>query len=196
MKTTTKVSTLAATIITIGSLAGGANAALTGTTVVMEYTGNAGYANVVSTTDVATVGSGVEFMSQRPGGTSDLFQIDLTNNLLTITALEGFTDSSFLSFNWEFTIQDPLMTFDDASLVSNTLFSNPPFTNPVHPTVGFDTLNRTLTVSRFIAAGIGTATITNGGIVEVSLSTSTVPEPSSTALLGLGGLALMFRRRR
>jgi hypothetical protein len=40
-----------------------------------------------------------------------------------------------------------------------------------------------------ISGGTGTGFI-GGYVVE------TVPEPSSTALLGLGGLALMLRRRR
>jgi hypothetical protein len=31
---------------------------------------------------------------------------------------------------------------------------------------------------------------------SVNLNITSVPEPSSTALLGLGGLALIFRRRK
>ena len=39
--------------------------------------------------------------------------------------------------------------------------------------------------------------VTNFSVVDdVSLSVDTVPEPSSTALLGLGGLALILRRRK
>jgi hypothetical protein len=42
-----------------------------------------------------------------------------------------------------------------------------------------------------------TITVQNGGIPVISaLTISTVPEPSSTALLGLGGLALILRRRK
>ena len=34
------------------------------------------------------------------------------------------------------------------------------------------------------------------GLDELEVFTGVVPEPSSTALLGLGGLALMLRRKR
>ena len=36
----------------------------------------------------------------------------------------------------------------------------------------------------------------SGDTVQIGLAPAAVPEPSSTALLGLGGLALMLRRRR
>ncbi len=44
-------------------------------------------------------------------------------------------------------------------------------------------------------AGYHQATTTNG-IDSISVDLTTVPEPSSTALLGLGGLTLMLRRRK
>lgn len=46
----------------------------------------------------------------------------------------------------------------------------------------------------FVAQGSG-ATVTNN-YDNFSISVDTVPEPSSTALLGLGGLALILRRRK
>ena len=44
-------------------------------------------------------------------------------------------------------------------------------------------------------AGSYTATFTGGDVTSVA-SFSAIPEPSSAALLGLGGLALIFRRRK
>jgi len=43
--------------------------------------------------------------------------------------------------------------------------------------------------------GYATATLFESG-GDIFLSVTAVPEPSSTALLGLGGLALMLRRKR
>ena len=46
--------------------------------------------------------------------------------------------------------------------------------------------------------GLVLTSLFNGGetMMTVNVTASAVPEPSSTALLGLGGLALMLRRRR
>lgn len=38
--------------------------------------------------------------------------------------------------------------------------------------------------------------VVTGDSIQIGLAPAAVPEPSSTALLGLGGLALMLRRRR
>ena len=52
----------------------------------------------------------------------------------------------------------------------------------------------------FAGQNIGIALVGSGGIQvvwdEVRLDISAVPEPSTTALLGLGGLALILRRRK
>ncbi|MGB0774832.1 MAG: PEP-CTERM sorting domain-containing protein, partial [Akkermansiaceae bacterium] len=46
------------------------------------------------------------------------------------------------------------------------------------------------------SAAAGSAGSNDGYADLVSFSTTAVPEPSSTALLGLGGLALIMRRRK
>ena len=54
----------------------------------------------------------------------------------------------------------------------------------------------TIDVSTGSASLVGSALVNNWEGLAWSASPSAVPEPSSTALLGLGGLALILRRRR
>ncbi len=63
---------------------------------------------------------------------------------------------------------------------------------------GWETLlATTLAGSTFDGVDITTANFSDNFVVDGNtLSLAVVPEPSSTALLGLGGLALMLRRRR
>ncbi|MFC4991274.1 PEP-CTERM sorting domain-containing protein [Rubritalea tangerina] len=49
---------------------------------------------------------------------------------------------------------------------------------------------------RFIDSGAGTASVLSGNDFALQINTTAVPEPSSTALLGLAGLSLLLRRRR
>jgi len=68
----------------------------------------------------------------------------------------------------------------------------------------FDTLGVTQTFAFDTLANIGAASFNNtlawtssaGGTNTISYTTGAVPEPSSTALIGLGALALAVRRRR
>lgn len=82
-------------------------------------------------------------------------------------------------------------TFDDgAAGTPNGQWNN--YTASGIVPVGADTVF--ITVANSAAAGQAG---TNDGYVDlVTFSTTVVPEPSSTALLGLGGLALILRRRK
>jgi hypothetical protein len=66
-------------------------------------------------------------------------------------------------------------------------------TNPGTPTFFVGSFTADSTSQGFQAYNTGD---TAGFLNAVSVRTTLVPEPSSTALLGLGGLALILRRRK
>ncbi|BDS07889.1 hypothetical protein NT6N_29290 [Oceaniferula spumae] len=65
---------------------------------------------------------------------------------------------------------------------------------------GVETLNGTIAGSQFTFDGLNAdgyhRLTTTNGIDNISIDVEVVPEPSSIALLGFGGLALMLRRRK
>ena len=90
-----------------------------------------------------------------------------------------------------------------ATVVNDTVPFNDPALNPGNTTDGWETWESTFTTGA-APTGLGQALrielVTAAGVQtlwdNVHLDAVTVPEPSTTALLGLGGLALILRRRK
>ena len=80
-----------------------------------------------------------------------------------------------------FSSSGPLLANASAGSVGNSL------------QLRFETWDPTLNAG---AEGLATATNSFIAIDDVFLEVTAVPEPSSAALLGLGGLALILRRRK
>jgi hypothetical protein len=231
MKTTSKVRTLAATIITIGSLAGGASAAtistsdysltsMTGSLAWGDYDYNrandlsAGFVNTVS--DLAIVntmlsdGLPTEPFGNGPGGSTGIYnwssalgaETDATIALSVNTGLNALVSGVRVWVSRSYSSSTPVEVF--------TRISGGTWTSRFSSTsgaMGFASNNSSATPHdllfpavaadevRFDFGGAGGNQI---GVNEFLIlgDVEVVPEPSSTALLGLGGLALMLRRRR
>ncbi|MFT5882071.1 MAG: hypothetical protein ACI9FG_000569 [Crocinitomicaceae bacterium] len=90
-----------------------------------------------------------------------------------------------------------------ATVVNDTVPFNDPALNPGNTTDGWETWESTFTTGA-APTGLGQALrielVTAAGVQtlwdNVRLTAVAVPEPSTTALLGLGGLALILRRRK
>jgi hypothetical protein len=108
------------------------------------------------------------------------------SNLWTGT-IDGVAISDGNTGNWNSTVVEPY-TWSGVEVFSPTTVVG---TTIITLTTSSDIFNTAATdTSMTLTAG------NPGGTGAVSLAHFAVPEPSSTALLGLGGLALMLRRRK
>lgn len=197
MKTTRKLATLAATLTTFGSLAGGANAAIT-----FESIGSNQYRanfdpitfNVTTNTSAFYI-SFEDFFTTSSGSFGSAISGDFSYSLNGASSVTvnhtsssgtvsfspgGITDANDLYFNFS---GGPLVDIGDTISISgnNLVFS----TASIGGIPNSGTFNATLANSAFTA-------ISN----DVAVSLVSVPEPSSTLLLGLGALGFVFRRKR
>jgi hypothetical protein len=233
MKTTSKVRTLAATLITIGSLAGGE--AIAGTVVFQQglngydsahqgelragapdwssstqpyiyiYPGDA-ISGLISFDNVFGTGTG----QIAPGST-------ITNASLELTRLSGQHEDGTVDLHQMLTGWNDDLTWSTATLNGNTqggiqrdgveASASASLLN-----AGGNTFDITADVQAWSAGAEnhGWAIFSNtshswfsgngnsqaAARPMLTIEYQAVPEPSSTALLGLGGLALMLRRRR
>ena len=197
MKHTLKtVRALAGTLITFGSLAGGANAAIT-------FSGDlvAGLTVSVSSPVIFTV-------DQNAGGLDTIFL--------------GFQDvySSDQPFDNQVIISQPItLTLNGGTPVSATSFLHSNIVGEVSPRdffVGFNFSGQSVSVGDVFVLSSGSATSNPnfdipdavGATVELDLfdgnngntltsgATVSVPEPSSAVLFGLGTLGIVALRRR
>lgn len=126
-----------------------------------------------------------------------LFDVSFGADQISITALRTFTvqPNGFMDFNWNLALTPATgRSFSGANLMSSSLFSIPPFTFPVNPPVSFDSLTHSISVGGFIADGLGTGTVNNGGVAVIGFIV--VPEPTTWALLALGtGITFLSGRR-
>lgn len=195
----TKVATLAATLITFGSLAGGANAAISFTSM-----GNDLVVNITSpisfsvTTALAT--------DTRWGlRLENVFTVAQSTNIVpgsttSTIDLAGTTSTTTLN-------QHGVFTFGSTTGQDLFVFWNPPsYTPTINDSISIS--SGTFTLNGFLDSGISpdtvatstTASIIQGAngkaIASTSVALLAIPEPSSALLLGLGALSLLARRKR
>jgi hypothetical protein len=144
-----------------------------------------GYA-LGSVSQTATINSGQQdFISLGPDG-QPLFDVNFGTSLITITALRSLQEpgsSTYFQFNWDFGLSPSGgIYFGNASLLSSTLFSVPPFTFPVYPNVSLNSANQDLGVSLFLTGGgNGFPTVNGGGAAVITYSA--VPDICPTGVL-------------
>jgi hypothetical protein len=170
-----------------------------GQTVLFDYYTQAfGQNPVTQSGSFPALAAGPDLICNGPDGLP-LFRVDFSPDSLTIAALRGFQNNLSLEFRWAFSLPaGGELSFNSATLRSSTLFSIPPFTFPVEPTVVFDPVSRRISITRFIAAGSGTATVNEDGAAVVDFTV--VPEPSVSVYVAISGIlifaAWMRRRKR
>ena len=171
-------------------------ASIIGQSVTMNYSAGSWPANSITDTQTSVAGAGVEFTTRSPvAPNQDLFDVDFADGSLTITALQAFTNTTSVNFNWDFLI-NPLsdLVFTEATLVSNTLFSISPFTFSVNPTLTVN--DQLLNVNRFMACGSGTCTIADGGALNIAFSVTPVPAPAAVWLFASTLIGLIGMRKK
>jgi len=122
-----------------------------------------------------------------------LFDVSFGAGQISITALRAFAigPNGFMDFTWDFAWTPASdLSFDSANLVSSSLFAIPPFTFPVNPPVSFDAASHSISVGGFIADGIGSGVVNNGGLAVIDFIV--VPEPPAWILLALGTTAMFL----
>lgn len=116
---------------------------------------------------------------------------DLTLNSYGAGGFVNLFDGGQLNISGSFTNNANFINFDSASTTGSVFIDN----------VDVATVQAMVTAGDFGIAGAAETTLSsfsytiNGSGVDI-VSSAAVPEPSSTALLGLGGLALILRRRK
>ena len=125
-----------------------------------------------------------------------LFDIYFNSNNLCIIGLRNYSvpANDYIATFWQFSLPSDGLTFSGASLVSSSLFSNPPLEAECDPFVYFDPTSDSITVDILLESGPANATVNAGGSTVVSVSV--VPEPSALCLLTFGILAGVFLTRK
>ena len=187
-------SATAATIINSIDGFGSASAGATGDNGFTFTTGVLGTENLLSTIEVtAPDGAGTQSLTLQffLDADQDSNTWNPTVTVLATSDAQIFSDTTSATTTWTFT--------DLPTLADNTVYG---------VRYGNAAGTAASTSHRYVGVGTNTAasiTETGGHIFDNSapvftrgapIKVTTVPEPSSTALLGLGGLALIARRRR
>jgi hypothetical protein len=200
MKHTLKsVRTLAATLITFGSLAGGANAAVVSFNVSQTFTQGTGQSDLAATT--VSIGSAGSFVVD-PGSSGEYLDFDFT-----VGGAFASTGISPAGYPW-------MRSFDAGETITVSLDFNTsnwttildggvttsPWDSSHNGFIGFRANGGELGYISYDfsrSSGLSTITLNEGAFESIAgQSISIIPEPSSAFLLGLGALAVLVRRRR
>ena len=212
MKHTLKsVRTLAATLITFGSLAGGANAAIS--FIVNTQTGLVTTSGSYTLLDAATSSIGVSRLLPDSGGTWGFFVAGAASTPLSpgigfITTSLNFTSP----LTWTITDTSAGGSLLAEASINSWFFPFSSILNLFDATITSGDLNANVDAGDLLTFS-GSTTLIADSLAAVSalsdsshtstyngetftLSFTSVPEPSSAFLLGLGSLGLLARRRR
>ncbi|MDB4722949.1 PEP-CTERM sorting domain-containing protein, partial [Akkermansiaceae bacterium] len=196
----TKVATLAATLITFGSLAGGANAAivngtfddgLTGWTT----TGASGFSAGTNTFPGGNTGARIFNSNTQTVGPNEFREFSQTVDLTAITTLSFDISTRYNGFGnaWDASRFVASVTIDGVDQIT---FSTTDVQLGVEIDVsslsGDHDLGFRLT-SLMTTVGTGSGVVTHQFVFD---NVTAVPEPSSALLLGFGALSFAARRRR
>ena len=208
MKLTHTVATLAATLITIGSLAGGANAATLTTTFAggNSQNGNMFDVNIISTTDLLVTSLDLNMNMDMSVETSDIEVYGRTGSWV------GFEGSSV---GWTLLSQTPSVTGNGAGLSTtvniNDIVLPALSTYALYITTTTGLLNYTngTSVGNVFAQNADLQILEGAGTVYAFSSSFTprvwngsityntvIPEPTSALLLSLSAIGIVARRRR
>lgn len=203
----TKLVTLAATLITFGSLAGGANAAVIlnifndGTKVTISSSGG-----TVDLSGMTLTDGGIGFGNELFHGTFGLVGVEGSDrgdstSIGNLAYFNGFTRGNDSNTSGSFSSGDQTIAIREIGGApgggDDTLFF------PTGWTAGINTLNafRFTTTSDTDVTSLGYTnnssavwTATSGDTVTILVGS--IPEPSSAILMGLGALGFVVRRRR
>lgn len=208
-----KVATLTATLITFGSLAGRANAALVLNPVGLQAvsvstTSDLGGSNLVNNTINSTAyttevtswaditilaydGGGSNGHHTSFGASSGSITLDMGGSFVMDRARLDWMNGGSNNNYGDFTI----LISDDASFGT----SNLAFTNTGNPNSDFELIDFTDGFEgQFVRLNWTSIKGNFGGLSEIIIGgeVAAVPEPSSAILLGLGALSIVARRRR
>lgn len=194
----TTVRTLAATFTLIGALAGGAHAAVTfqqsGNDLVMEITDPLVFTSTVTHTDVNFFGVSFEdaYSSNQPFlieplSPTVLVPIDSVNNA-TSSIFQGSSSGDISLTNISFN----LMGYGSSVTISPGEVVTVP-SGTYTATDYFLDANAALPDQAITSAFLW---YSGANKASDSISITPVPEPSSALLVGLGGIALILRRRK
>jgi hypothetical protein len=197
----TKVATLAATLITFGSLAGGANAAvifsqngnditlgITNESYTMTGTANSGWMSVAIFDVFSTLGESLNSQS-----TAFTATVSINGGAPTGVAAWG---------GWQYrTGAQTILDSNDAGLMLDvgSLSWNIGDTFLINGSVTMDsTLNSDIILPDLYPTNNISGLVTSAGLQSDThaVSPASIPEPSSALLLGLGSLGLTVRRKR
>jgi hypothetical protein len=209
MKTTNKVATLAATLITIGSLAGVANAAIvtysdptlftSGATELLSTYGFENFLTDESFNDAAVDAGDFSISILGVGDSSFGNNIVDTPPVLTITSIDGSTGLNVfteLGNSFLITFDSPIFSFgadfaafNDGGNRTQIFIDGQSVTTPDSPSFFGIISDQSFTTVEFRG--------NNNDLFGVdNIHYSAVPEPSSALLLGLGAIGFVIRRRR
>ena len=155
-------------------------------------------ANLYSNNNVAYIGHNLNIADRaNPRGYSFTFTAATAYDLTGLTVLAGHTNDSAASnqsFASDLTVSISGGVFSDTTNVDYT-------TGAAILTQNYDLTGTSLAAGTEYTVTVTSANMPGGGAYAVYdgitlEGTVAVPEPSSTALLGLGGLALLLRRRK
>ena len=189
MKTTSKVRTLAATIITIGSLAGGANAAVSATVtlnssteieVTLSGTFDAPAATSFPNEVLIDFGTDIFTSGIHPISRDGIFSVEETEGEETRGSL--FNNFNTAAFSMQ-AVHSPHADFSVGDHISGTVVFSYSVYHQLNDGQPFDLY-------------WGTSKTRAGASLQSSGIVNAVPEPSSALLLGLGALGFAMRRRR
>ena len=160
-------------------------------------------ANLATVTHVQGFSGGTQYLTQGTTGTLDAtltytFTTTLADQLTTI-AVWNYSQSNQPN-RWADSVEVSVDTGSGMTSIGTYTLSDPgtssPFTADLIDLSGSNLTGVTAVALKINQGKLDGYNQHTSGLSEVAFQVQPVPEPSSTALLGLGGLALILRRRK